>query len=883
MSVAAGERVVISVLVADVVGSTSIAEKIGPERSKYLFDDAVRLMREEVERFGGTVAQLTGDGVLALFGAPTAHENDSERAVCAAVEIRRALADYNGEVASAYGLELGARVAVNTGPVVVPTSESPPDVLYNALGDTVNVAARLQSYGDLVLGPTTAHQVEDWFEFEPLGELELKGRSEKVAAFRLVGVRERPRPQRDAPLVGRRRERAEIADVFEALAAGRGGIVSVTGEPGIGKSRLVGEAEELFGDQVRFLVGHAVPYAETIPYWPVREQLRSWLGLGVSDPEARVRLELHARLAGTLADEADDAYPFLATLLGLTLEPEVQQRIAAYAGDVVQRETFDWLYHLVLTLAAESPLCLVLEDLHWSDEATLSLLDELLPAAERAPVVFVLIHRSDPEHPAWRLIDRARRRFPALFRELPLEPLSETEARELAESGAGGEMPDDLARRLAELTGGNPYFVGEALRDLRERGALREENGSVIVVGETTIPAALQETLQARVDRLDGDARELITTAAVIGRSFGVPLLERVLPRVRLLPTLSELQWLELVVEEETGSASEYRFRHGLVQEVAYGMLLDAHRRALHGTVAEALVELHRESPSEVYGLLGHHFAEAGDAERAIEYLMKAGDAARAVYADSEAIELYRRALSFMARDDTRARETLLRIGLTHHLAFDFGAANRAFAEAFSLPPPPAVRVAPSERVVWAVPAAWDRVVVPGLSWTKPAWQVGINLFRGLLSVGREMDIAPDLAERFSVSDDGRLYRFTLRRDAVWSDGVPVTVGDVVFTFERLVADGVPSAFPLKGVKATAADAQTLELRLAEPHSAFLYALTLPSLFPWPRHVVERDGPDWHRAVPLVGNGAFLLNAPGRAVGGPRSGSLLVGRAGERP
>ena len=296
MSVTAGVRRIVSVLVADVAGSTSIAEKLGPERSKFLFDEVVALMREEVERFGGTVAQLTGDGVLALFGVPTAHEDDSERAVRAALALHESLARYAAEVAPGYGIEIAARVAVNTGPVVVPEREAAPEVLYNALGDTVNVAARLQEFGDLVVGQVTARQVDETFELEQLGELELKGRSEPVSAFRVVGVHDEPRARVEAPLVGRTQELAALSKALDGLLEGTGAIVSITGEPGIGKSRLVAEAQKRFAGRVRFLAGHAVAYAETIPYWPVREQLRGWLGLGVSDSEARVRLELRAEL-----------------------------------------------------------------------------------------------------------------------------------------------------------------------------------------------------------------------------------------------------------------------------------------------------------------------------------------------------------------------------------------------------------------------------------------------------------------------------------------------------------------------------------------------------------------------------------------------------------
>ena len=859
MSVAGGERRIVSVLVADVADSTPIGEKLGPERSKFLFDEVVRLMREEVERFGGIVAQLTGDGVLALFGAPVAHEDDSERAVRAAFAIHEAVARYGTEVASAYGFDLRVRVAVNTGPVVVPTREAPVDELFNALGDTVNVAARLQPLGEVVVGPATARQVGGLFELDALGDLELKGKSETVAAFRVVGLRAHPATRPEPALVGRSADLAALGDVLDRLFEGRGGIVSITGEPGIGKSRLVAEVGKRFAGRVRFLAGHAVSYAETIPYWPVRELLRAWLGLGVSEPEARVRLELRAELARTLAEDADEAYPFLATLLGLTLEPEQEQRLADFARDAVQRQTFDWLYRIVVLLAGERPLCLVLDDLHWSDDATLAVLEELLPAAEQTDVAFVLIHRSDPDHPAWQLVDRARRRFRRLFVDLELEPLDAADARALAESDAGGELPDELAQLLGERTGGNPYFVGEAIRDLRERGALEHENGRVLVVGDAYVPAAIQEALQARLDRLDLDARELLTTAAVVGRSFGLPLLERLLPRARLRPTLSELQWLQLVVEERGGAAPEYRFRHGLVQEVAYGTLLEARRRELHLRVGEVLVELHRVSPAEVYGLLAHHFAEADDAERAAEYLLRAGDAARAAYANEEAIALYRRALAFMRRtgDEAHARETLLKIALAHHLAFDYPAANAAFGEAFDLPVPDVAQAQPTERLAYLTGIPWSsEPLAPGLTHSDMTIQVVHNLFRGLVAIGADFEIEPAVAERFAVSDDGRSYRFTLRPDARWSDGVAVTAGDFAFALAQ-AGEEVKSASSLD--RATAIDERTLELRLHEPRNHFLYMLAQPGLFAWPQHVCERDGSDWHRAVPLVGNGPFVL------------------------
>src|SRR5919198_1295080 len=737
MTGTAGERRVVSALVADVAGSTAIGERLGPERSKFLFDEVVRLMREEVERFGGTVAQLTGDGVLALFGAPVAHEDDSERAVRTGLAIRDSLARYGQEVGPAYGIELQARVAVNTGPVVVPARDEPPDRLYNALGDTVNVAARLQNHGDLVIGPETARQLGDRFELEPLGELELKGKSARTEAHLVAGERETPVKTAATPLVGREAELARLGEVLGELVEGRGAIVVLTGEPGIGKSRLKTEARERFADRVRFVEGHAVSYGAEIPYWPVRELLRDWLALGVSEPEARVRLELRAAVAAALGEEADDAYPFLAGVLGLSLEPELERRVRELSRDSVQQQTFDAVYRLVCNLARDRPLCLVLEDLHWADEATAALLEALLPASEDA-VAIVLSYRAEGDHRALDLADRARRRYRHRFLELELTPLPAEAARELAAAAAQAELPEEVAALLAERSGGNPFFLEEALRDLIERGVLRRLDGGLELVngGGIAVPALVEEALQARLDRLPRDARDLVRTAAVVGRSFEMPLLERLIPAIDLRAALSELQRLELVVQERRRPAPQYRFGHGLVQEVAYRRLVEAQRRKLHGAVGEALEELHRDSPEEVFGLLAHHYSEADEAERAIRYSLRAADAARALFAEQEALEHYRRALDFLRRigDHTRARETLFKVALTYHQAFNFDQAGRAFDEAFAIDAPPPKRLEPIADVETAHPAgapahAW----VPSLGADVVSIEIGRDLYRGLV------------------------------------------------------------------------------------------------------------------------------------------------------
>jgi ABC-type transport system substrate-binding protein/class 3 adenylate cyclase len=858
-----GERRIVSVLVSDIVDSTPIAEKLGPERSKFLFDEVVGLLAEQVRRFDGTVAQLTGDGLLALFGAPLAHGDDAERAVRAALAMQDALAQYAHDVAPAYGIELAARIAVNTGPVVVPGTNAPPDVLYNALGDTVNVAARLQpsaAAGGVAIGPATARELEGRFALEWLGELELKGKPEPVSAFRVLGEA-LPDVVRESPLVGRKAELASLIEALTRLEDGLGTIVAISGEPGIGKTRLISEARRRANADIRFLVGRASSYSSEAPFWPVRDLLRGWLGLGVAEPEARVRLELKAALAGALDGRAAAVYPFLASLLGLTLDRGDAERLSGLSRDSVQRQTFEAVAALFEALAREQPLCLVFEDLHWADESTLLFLDDLLELVDRETALIVLLFRSERDHGAWHLGERARQRFPHRLVELELRSLAAEEAKLLAGGAAGADLPAEISELLASRSGGNPFFLEEALRDLIERGVLHPVNAHwelTIAADEVTVPLLVQETLQARLDRLEPATREVASIAAVIGGTFGLPLLERLADPTTLSTALSELQRLDLVVEERRRPVSEYRFRHGLVQEVAYGSLTDARRRELHRAAGEALEELRAEALEEVYEPLARHFSEAGVHDKAVEYLLAAGDAAWALYADRPALAHYRGALDFMDSDDPRARDLLCKIALAHHLDFDFTAADAAWREAATRPLPALDAPAATERLVTAV--AYFNPFLPGFTYDTQGWWLTSDLFSGLLRLQPGLNLVLDMAAELTVSPDGLCYRAQLRPDAVWSDGEPVTARDFEYAWSEIRRLELSSAHLLGDIAETSApDARTLEIRLREPRPYFPYLLATPATFPWPAHVSDRVGDDWREPPYLVTNGALVL------------------------
>lgn len=858
----AGERRIVSVLLSDVVDSTGIAERLGPERSKFLFDEIAELMAADVRRFDGTVAQLTGDGVLALFGAPVAHGDDAERAVRAALGIHASLGRYAEDVASSYGTELAARVAVNTGPVVVPARSAAPDVLYNALGDTVNVAARLQSHagpGGVVVGPATAREVAGRFELEPLGELALKGVSQAVEAFRVTGERE-PEAASLTPLVGRETELARVVEALARLEDGVGSIIAITGEAGVGKSRLFTEARSRLGSDVRVLVGSASSYTTLSPFWPLRDLLRGWLGVGVSEPETRLRLELKTALAAALDRQADDVYPFLASLLGIAPDERDAERLRGFSRDSVQRQTFEAVGVLCEALARERPLCLVLEDLHWADESTLALVEELLALADREAAALVLLYRSERGHGSWHLGEVARQRYPHRLAEVEVRLLVDADSKLLASRAAGADLPGEVADLLAARSGGNPFFLEEALRDLIERDVLRPVNAHwelTVAADEITVPLLVQETLQARLDRLERPTREVANVASVIGRTFGLPLLEQLVDRGELLPALSELQRLDLVVEERRRPAPEYRFRHGLVPEVAYASLTEASRRALHLAAGEALEAIHSDSLEEAYEPLARHFSEAGATERAVTYLLAAGDAAWALYADRAALAHYERAVGLMADDDPGGRDLLFKIALARHVDFDFAGADAAWVEACARPIGSLPEGRATERFVVHFQSG---DLIPGRGSTLADYWVGGGLFSGLLRLSADLNVVPDVAAELRVSDDGLCYRATLRDDALWSDGEPVKADDFVYGWAEIRRQELTTAYLLEDVaEATAVDERTLEIRLHRPRASFPYLLAMLPTFPWPKHRRERLPEAWYDLPRLVSNGAFTI------------------------
>jgi ABC-type oligopeptide transport system substrate-binding subunit/class 3 adenylate cyclase len=864
------ERKVVTAVFADIVGSTALAERVDPEDVKHVVGEAVARIVGEVESLGGHVKDLAGDGVLAFFGAPTTSEDDTERAVRCALRVVAEMDEYGREVRRGWGAEgFGVRVGVATGPVVLGEVGAGSRVEYAAFGDTVNVAARLQSAADpgsVLVDETTHRSVEGIFDWSGQRDLDLKGKRERVPAWIVAGVAAEARSQRglagvETQLIGRASELATGRETLEAVKAGRGGVLVVSGDAGIGKSRLLHELRtSAEGSGIRWLEGRCVSYGESLPYFPVRDLLRGeWIGAGADEPELRVRVGLRRRLEQLFGTDADELYPYLGGLLEVALEREAAARTSELSPEALQWRTFEVVGQLFARLAEDGPLVLAFEDLHWADPTSVLLLEQLLSLAEDMPVVLVLSLRPERDHGSWGLREHAGREFPHLLREIDLGPLGKADSELLAALVAPAELPADLERRVLEAADGNPFFLEELVRSLADVGALvREDDGwrfdHAVAV---EVPPTVEKVILARLDRLSPQARELVTSASALGRTFALPLLEGVVDEVPA-DSLHELQRLGLLRQSRRWPQPEFRFRHALIQETAYRTLLGDQRTGLHRRAAEWLEARYAERDVEALGLLAHHWLAAEDETKAADYLLRAGDKARLEYALDEAIELYRELLPLLERRGERQEIALVlfKLALALHASLRFAESNATYQRAFAHWTPPATRPA-TERVRMAT-SFLPNDIDPKSAIAWPNIQVCMQLFDRLVEAWPERTLVPSLAERWEISDDGLRYVFQLREGLAWSDGTPLTAHDVEFGIKRVLDPASPGSsvaiyFVLEqgeetylghntdwdAVGVRALDDRTVEFRLTAPAPYFMSVMNRPDSGPQPRHAVD--------------------------------------------
>jgi predicted ATPase/class 3 adenylate cyclase len=687
-----GERKQVTVLFADLKGSTELIAGLDPEVARTLLDPALHVMIEAVHRYEGTVNQVLGDGIMALFGAPVAHEDHAVRACYASLAMQTAMRRYAEEVRRTHGLEVQIRVGLNSGEVVVRAIGHDLHMDYSAVGQTTHLAARMEQLatpGSIRLTAATLRLVEGLVQVHALGQFPVKGLPEPVEVFELLGASTiRRRLQATAargltPFVGRQTELVAVRQALAQAEAGYGQVVALVGEAGVGKSRLVYEClQALHTEKWLVLESASVSYGKATPYFPLIDLLKRYTHVEERDDIRTIRAKVTGHLL-TLDEALQDTIPALLALLDvlpadspfLTFEPsQRRQRILAALKRVLLRES------------QEQPLLLVFEDLHWIDAETQALLDSLVDSLPTVPLLLLVNYRPEYQH-GWN--------SKTYYTQLRLDPLPPASADVILQALVGDSAGAPQAASLQALkqlliarTGGNPFFLEESVRTLVETGMLVGAPGAYRLaqpVDSLQVPATVQAVLAARIDRLPAEEKHLLQTAAVIGTEVPLSLLRAIVdqPDAVLHRGLAHLQAAEFLYETRLFPEHAYTFKHALTHEVAYSSLLQERRRVLHAGIVEALEALAGERAAEQVERLAHHALRGEVWEKALVYFRQAGEKALAQSAYREAVGYFEQALSALQhlpeQRDTQEQAIALRLALRSAL-FPSGDSKRIVA-----------------------------------------------------------------------------------------------------------------------------------------------------------------------------------------------------------
>jgi len=653
-----GERKQVTVLFADLKGSMELLADRDPEEARSLLDPVLERMMEAVHRYEGTVNQVMGDGIMALFGAPVAHEDHAVRACYAALRMQELVKSYADRTFRTHGIAVRIRVGLNSGEVVVRSIRSDLRMDYTAVGQTTHLAARMEHLappGAIWITAPTLRLAETFVQVQPIGPVPVQGLDTAVEVFEVLSAGQvRTRFQAAAQrglsrFVGRDAELAQLHASLDAAGHGRGEVVAVVGEPGVGKSRMFHELISSHRARpFRTLQASAVSYGRSTSYLPVVDLLKSYFRIDERDDVRSIRAKATGHLL-TLDEGLRDLLPPLLWLLDALPEDDGLRDLEPAHRRLL---TLDALERLFLRESRVQPLVVVLEDLHWIDAESQALLDRLVECVSTASVLLLVNYRPEYQHdwlgkPHWR--------------ELRIDPLPPASAETLLQNLVGDRAElDALKRLLIERTEGNPFFLEESVRTLVETGTLAGERGAYGLIkdpGAIQIPATVQALLAGRIDRLAPEEKRLLQAASVIGKSVPFGLLRAIVEDGEgdLDRGLAQLTAAEFLYEARLYPELEYTFKHALTHEVAYASLVMERRRALHLRIVEALERQQADQPSEEVEHLARHAQGAEAWDKAARYLRQAGRRAIARSSYAAATELLREALRALERlPDTR-------------------------------------------------------------------------------------------------------------------------------------------------------------------------------------------------------------------------------------
>jgi class 3 adenylate cyclase/tetratricopeptide (TPR) repeat protein len=639
-----GERKLVTVLFADVANYTSMSERLDPEEVHQIMDGCFQILMNEIHKYEGTINQFTGDGIMALFGAPVAHEDHAQRACHSALSIQRAMEEYGSKVKDDYDVEFRIRIGLNSGPVIVGSIGDDLRMDYTAVGDTTNLAARVQQVanpGEVWVSQDTHNIVQNYFQYDLLEQIPLKGKAQPQHIYHLIAERPGVRTRFEAgimrgmtELVGRRPEMEALRGALRRAKEGEGQVVDVVGEAGVGKSRLVYEFQKGIADEVIFLTGNCIQYGRNINFLPVIDVIKDAFGIH----EGLTEVEVGNRIEDKATQDLARMIPFYRSLLSLKVQ---DPKFDALEPEGRKFGTFEAVKNLFIALSEQKPLVVFIDDAHWIDKLSEALLTYLARSIIDQRILMLSAYRPEGS-PSWAQ--------GAHYQRLGVETLSSKSSGRLVRNMLGvPALEPNLEEKIVEKAEGNPFFVEEIVRELVDRGDIVKSGDRYICgrpIEQCEIPNTIQGMLAARMDRLSEDLKRTMQVASVIGRNFAFRLLKSIMELGdELRSQMANLVGLEILYEKALYPELEYIFKHTLTQEVAYDSLLKQRRREIHGRIAQAIEELYADRLEDHYESLAHHYEESGKAAKAVDYLVLAGEKSNRIGAAQAALEFLKKAL----------------------------------------------------------------------------------------------------------------------------------------------------------------------------------------------------------------------------------------------
>jgi len=669
-----GERKQITVMFCDMAGFTAFIDNLGPEAGYAFMDQIYEILIYKVREYDGTVNEMTGDGIMALFGAPIALEDAPQRALRSALAVHREIGRFNDTKRRRISIPpIKMRIGIHTGPAVVGTLGNDLRVEFKAVGDTVNLASRMERLaepGTTYVTEITYKLTRELFKFEALGEKEVKGKKESFAVYRLLSaVQDLYRPRLGSEriiyseMVGRDRELDRLELQVLKLINGEGSVVNIIGEAGIGKSRLVAELKKReVMNRVTLVEGRAISMGRNLSFHPIIDILKQWAGIKKDDSESFSFARLETAVKNVFPEEMNEILPFVATLMGMKLTGRYAERVKGIEGEALEKLILKAMRDLLIKVSNISPLVLVAEDVHWADSSTIGLIESLISLAETQSILFILVYRPRYKETSDRILEAIKENLKVYTVKILLQPLDDRMGEVLINNMLSiRSLPLDVRNQILKRAGGNPFFIEEVVRSLIDDNVVVIKNGEFKVTNKiesVVVPQTINDVLMARIDRLEDKTRNLIKVASVIGRNFFYRILTEVVGAIEDIDgRLSHLKEIQLIKEQKRMEEIEYLFKHALAQEAAYESILHEKRKELHLRVAITIERVFREKLPEFYGMLAYHYSRGDSLEKAEEYLVKAGEEALRSSASAEALNYYQEGLKLYLKKYGKAAD----------------------------------------------------------------------------------------------------------------------------------------------------------------------------------------------------------------------------------